>query len=137
MAGQILNSLVLTAKVWVWATTSGVGHLMVTGSAFGKANSGQLERAACHGERSGTMAMSLVCCMVPYFACTNMPVTGVLVDLNRRTMSFTLDGNYSRPMGIAFENIAFIGGIMPALTCNPGFTGKLNFGSAPFKYFEL
>jgi len=31
-------------------------------------------------------------------------------------------------------NFSFTGGVMPALTSNPGFTGKLNFGSAEFKH---
>jgi hypothetical protein len=47
-------------------------------------------------------------------------VAGVLVDMNQRKMSFTLDGIYTEPMGVAFESFSYSGGLMPGLTCNPG-----------------
>jgi len=65
----------------------------------------------------------------------NGDVVGVLVDFNRRTIDFSLDGSFNDlSRDPAFQNISFTGGVMPALTSNPGFTGKLNFGSAQFKH---
>ena len=45
-------------------------------------------------------------------------VVGCAVDLDNRKMYFSLDGDFSAPMGEAFQNFDFQGGLRPCATCN-------------------
>ena len=57
-------------------------------------------------------------------------ILGCMADLDAKTLSFSLNGSTEAPMGIAFENIEFRGGILPALSAKGGdFT--CNFGGDP------
>ena len=47
-------------------------------------------------------------------------VIGCMADLDRKTISFSLNGSTAKPHGIAFKDIAFIGGLQPALTASAG-----------------
>ena len=67
-------------------------------------------------ENGDVVGICVICCSIHLILC----VAGVLVDMNQRKMSFTLDGIYTEPMGVAFESFSYSGGLMPGLTCSPG-----------------
>ena len=43
-------------------------------------------------------------------------------------MSFSMNGDFSSPMGVAFRDIVFVGGISPAITANNKSKFRFNFG---------
>lgn len=55
-------------------------------------------------------------------------VVGCLVDLDERTMSFSLDGKWAAPMGLAFTGIDFSGGMRPGVCGNSSTKVKYAFG---------
>jgi hypothetical protein len=50
-------------------------------------------------------------------------VIGVAADLDASTMSFSLNGVWDAPMGVAFNNVVFAAGVLPAVTIGPGSDG--------------
>ena len=61
-------------------------------------------------------------------------VLGLAIDLVGKSVSFSVNGDYREPCGVAFSNIAIPAGwIMPALTSHTG-TYRVNFGDRPFIY---
>lgn len=48
--------------------------------------------------------------------------------IDRSEMSFSMNGDFSHPMGVAFRDVVFVGGIMPALTANNKSKFRFNFG---------
>ena len=59
-------------------------------------------------------------------------VLGLAIDLVDKTVSFSVNGDFSEPCGVAFSNIGVPAGwIMPALTSQTG-TYRVNFGDRPF-----
>lgn len=60
-------------------------------------------------------------------------VLGVALDLDARTVAFSLDGSWAAPWGTAFVNTAASGGWTPALSLQrwrPSFSGTLCLGAA-------
>lgn len=60
-------------------------------------------------------------------------VLGVALDLDARTVAFSLDGSWAAPWGTAFVNTTVSGGWTPALSLQrwrPGFSGTLCLGAA-------
>lgn len=59
-------------------------------------------------------------------------VVGVACDVTERSIRFSRNGSWSPPMGLAFANINFSGGLTPALTLQghpeQSFSCELNFG---------
>lgn len=55
-------------------------------------------------------------------------VVGVAVDIEARTMSFSLNGSFEAPMGVAFRGFTFYRGIMPAVSMGSSESYQLNFG---------
>ena len=53
-------------------------------------------------------------------------VVGFAVDLDAKTVSFSLNGSWAHPMGTAFTNITFVGGLRPAFSF-----GFVNFHHLP------
>jgi hypothetical protein len=53
---------------------------------------------------------------------------GCAVDLDRRTMSFSLNGSFAAPMGVAFQDFAFMRGLYPAATFSNDQSLVFNFG---------
>ena len=61
-------------------------------------------------------------------------VLGLAIDLMDKTVSFSVNGDYCEPCGVAFSNIDVPAGwIMPALTSHSG-TYRVNFGDRTFIY---
>ena len=61
-------------------------------------------------------------------------VLGLAIDLVGKTVSFSVNGDFSEPCGVAFSNIDIPAGwIMPALTSYSG-TYRINFGDRSFLY---
>ena len=59
-------------------------------------------------------------------------VLGLAIDLVGKIVSFSVNGDYCEPCGVAFSNIDVPAGwIMPALTSDSG-TYRVNFGDRPF-----
>eukprot|EP01124_Arcella_intermedia_P031565 TRINITY_DN7153_c0_g1_i1.p1 TRINITY_DN7153_c0_g1~~TRINITY_DN7153_c0_g1_i1.p1 ORF type:complete len:1682 (+),score=401.80 TRINITY_DN7153_c0_g1_i1:436-5046(+) len=63
-------------------------------------------------------------------------VIGCAADLDNRTLSFSHNGKWDKPMGVAYKNISFVGGLQPALVCARDFMCRMNFAEAgsPFSY---
>jgi len=61
-------------------------------------------------------------------------VVGCAIDLDERTVHFSLNGSWKRPMGLAFSDIAVDEGVFPAVTGERSFKCSLNFGQAPFRH---
>jgi len=61
-------------------------------------------------------------------------VVGVLANLDERTVSFSINGDESPPMGVAFQNIVFNDGIRPCVTLNSTASIALNFGEKPLQH---
>ena len=47
-------------------------------------------------------------------------------------MSFSMNGSFAAPMGVAFRDIVFVGGITPAITANNQSKFRFNFGQTRF-----
>jgi hypothetical protein len=52
---------------------------------------------------------------------------GIACDLNKKSLSFSLNGNWSKPFGVAYENIEVAGGLSPGFTVQGGHSGTGNF----------
>lgn len=61
-------------------------------------------------------------------------VVGCAVDIDEGKVSFSLNGSWKRPMGLAFCDCKFVGGVFPAVTGERGFNCKLNFGQHAFAH---
>jgi len=61
-------------------------------------------------------------------------VVGCAADLDNCVLSFSLNGSWRRPMGIAFKKINVSGGLFPAVTGEKNFKWQVNFGQKPFRY---
>jgi hypothetical protein len=59
-------------------------------------------------------------------------VVGCLADLDTGTLQFSLDG---RPMGVCYSNIAFVGGLRPAMTASLPWASEFNFGDKGVESF--
>lgn len=67
-------------------------------------------------------------------------VIGCYIDLDERKIGFSLNGNTSKPMGIAFEGILFDNYVYPCISLNRGSGARFNIGlnkSEPLKYLPL
>jgi hypothetical protein len=53
------------------------------------------------------------------------------VDIDNRVMSFSLNGSFEAPMGVAFSEFVFSRGLFPAATFSAGQTATFNFGGPP------
>ena len=61
-------------------------------------------------------------------------IIGIAADLGAKTLSFSVNGSFVAPNGVAFENIQCgAGGIFPAFSLGPC-TIQFNFGEEPFKF---
>jgi hypothetical protein len=60
-------------------------------------------------------------------------VVGCLVNMDERSMSFTLNGS-SVGMGVAFTDFESSGGVYPCASFNSGQSIRWNFGVTPFKF---
>jgi ankyrin repeat protein len=60
-------------------------------------------------------------------------VLGLACDMVNKTVSFSVNGSFEPPLGVAFENIA-ADCIAPAFTALSGFKVVANFGHLPFKH---
>ncbi len=63
----------------------------------------------------------------------NKSVIGCAVDVDNRSISFSLDGDWKYPMGVAAENMDFVAGLIPGVTLNPS-SIQVNFGKTKFRY---
>ncbi len=60
-------------------------------------------------------------------------VLGLACDMVNKTVSFSVNGSFEAPLGIAFDNIT-ADWITPAFSANRGFEVVANFGYLPFKH---
>ena len=60
-------------------------------------------------------------------------VLGLACDMVNKTVSFSVNGSFESPFGVAFERIA-AEWIAPTLTADSGFQVVANFGARPFKH---
>jgi hypothetical protein len=60
-------------------------------------------------------------------------VLGLACDMVNKTVSFSVNGSFESPFGVAFERIA-AEWISPTLTADSGFQVVANFGARPFKH---
>jgi hypothetical protein len=60
-------------------------------------------------------------------------VLGLACDMVNKTVSFSVNGSFEPPLGLAFQNIA-ADSIAPAFTANIGFRVVANFGQLPLKH---
>jgi hypothetical protein len=61
-------------------------------------------------------------------------VVGFAVDVDAGTVSFSLNGSWERPWGVAFSGIQFDGPVVPALTVDHNSKLEVNFGHQPFRF---
>ena len=61
-------------------------------------------------------------------------IVGVAADIATGTISFSLNGSWARPMGVAYKNAKITGGLSPGFTANPGVDILVNFGATPLRY---
>ncbi len=60
-------------------------------------------------------------------------VLGLACDMVNKTVSFSVNGSFEPPLGVAFENIV-ADFIVPAFSANRGFKVVANFGQLPLKH---
>ncbi len=60
-------------------------------------------------------------------------VLGLACDMVNKTVSFSVNGSFEPPLGVAFENIA-ANSIAPAFSADLGFKVVANFGQLPLKH---
>ncbi len=60
-------------------------------------------------------------------------VLGLACDMVNKSVSFSVNGSFEPPLGLAFQNIA-ADSIAPAFTACPGFKVVANFGQLPLKH---
>jgi hypothetical protein len=60
-------------------------------------------------------------------------VLGLACDMVNKTVSFSVNGSFEAPLGLAFQNIA-ANSIAPAFTASRGFKVLANFGQLPLKH---
>jgi hypothetical protein len=60
-------------------------------------------------------------------------VLGLACDMVNKTVSFSVNGSFEPPLGVAFENIA-ADSIAPAFSASSGFKVVANFGQLPLKH---
>jgi hypothetical protein len=60
-------------------------------------------------------------------------VLGLACDMVNKTVSFSVNGSFEPPLGLAFQNIA-ADSIAPAFTATSGFKVVANFGQLPLKH---
>jgi hypothetical protein len=60
-------------------------------------------------------------------------VLGLACDMVNKTVSFSVNGSFEAPLGVAFDKIV-ADSIAPALTANLGFKVVANFGQLPLKH---
>jgi len=64
-------------------------------------------------------------------------VLGFACDLEARTLSFSVNGSWEAPVGVAFEEIEYVEGLRPCLTLNKSCSFLVSFGGEgeePLKY---
>ena len=67
-------------------------------------------------------------------------IVGVLMDLDAKTIAFSLNGSFDLPMGVACRGLHISGGLVPALSLTQGYGAatrpklRLNFGAIPFRF---
>ena len=61
-------------------------------------------------------------------------VIGCVADLDAHTLSFSLNGSFEAPFGVAFRECDFALGVVPAITIEFGFICRVNFGQEPLKF---
>ena len=64
----------------------------------------------------------------------NGDTIGFAVDLDARTMSFGINGQWTSPLGKAFSDIKFSCGLTPAVTPQGSATFAFNMGEGPMRY---
>jgi hypothetical protein len=60
-------------------------------------------------------------------------VLGLACDMVNKTVSFSVNGSFEPPLGLAFQNIA-ADSIAPAFSAQSGFKVVANFGQLPLKH---
>ncbi len=60
-------------------------------------------------------------------------VLGLACDMVNKSVSFSVNGSFEPPLGLAFQNIA-ADSMAPAFTANIGFKVEANFGQLPLKH---
>ena len=60
-------------------------------------------------------------------------VLGLACDMVNKSVSFSVNGSFQPPLGLAFQNIA-ADSIAPAFTADTGFKVVANFGQLPLKH---
>ena len=61
-------------------------------------------------------------------------VVGVAIDVDARTMSFSLDGSTDDTWGVMFTGMEFDTHLVPAISVSKHFEGQVAFDAAHFKY---
>lgn len=61
-------------------------------------------------------------------------VIGFAADIDNKTLSFSRNGNWSSPMGVAFTDIEFDRGLFPALTMQGSLQLRVNMGQNEFQF---
>lgn len=59
---------------------------------------------------------------------------GCAVDIDKGEISFSINGVWRKPMGVAFQKLKFHGGVFPAVTGEKAFQFTMNLGQRPFKF---
>jgi hypothetical protein len=60
-------------------------------------------------------------------------VLGLACDMVNKSVSFSVNGSFEPPLGLAFQNIA-ADSIAPAFSAQSGFKVVANFGQLPLKH---
>ena len=60
-------------------------------------------------------------------------ILGCAIDMDKRTMSFSLNGSFAAPMGLCFSNFQYTAGIVPALTLQR-FACTANWGQTKLRF---
>lgn len=61
-------------------------------------------------------------------------ILGVYFDADKGILRYSLNGEWDQPFGTAFERIAFVDGVCPAVSFDAAFAFQLNLGDKPFRY---
>jgi len=61
-------------------------------------------------------------------------IVGVLLNINEKTISFSMNGFLGRPMGVVKRQLQASGYFRAIISGHPGFAVSLNFGQSPLAY---
>lgn len=61
-------------------------------------------------------------------------VIGCAVDVDNRLIAFSINGEWSSPLGVAFHNFRVKGGLVPCVSFDSSFRFQINFGQQKFRF---